>query len=70
MVVSEVEKETVMARTTAVDMAKQAGVNPKRFRAALRSKNFSWHEHSARWTVDIGSPEHAAMEQVLRRVSN
>ena len=59
-----------MARTSAVDMAKKAGVDPKRFRAALWGENFSWHERSARWTVDIGTPEHAAMEQVLRRVSN
>jgi hypothetical protein len=59
-----------MARTSAVDMAKQAGIAPKRFRAALRGENSSWHKRSARWTVDVGTPEHVAMEQVLRRVSN
>lgn len=59
-----------MAKTSAVDMAKQAGINPKRFRATLRNENFSWHEHNARWTVDIGTAEHAAMEHVLRKVSN
>jgi 3-hydroxyisobutyrate dehydrogenase-like beta-hydroxyacid dehydrogenase len=58
----------MMAR--AVDMAKQVGIDPKRFRAALRKENFAWHKHNDRWTVVIGSFEHAAMERVLREISS
>jgi hypothetical protein len=54
--------------TTAIDMAKQAGIDPKRFRAALRKENFAWHKHNYRWIVVIGSFEHAAMERVLRDI--
>ena len=59
-----------MATIKAVDMAKQAGIKPKRFRDALRKENFAWHEHNDRWTVNIGSVEHAAMEHVLSKISN
>jgi len=51
-------------------MAKQVGIDPKRFRAALRKENFAWHKHNDRWKVVIGSFEHAAMERVLREISN
>ncbi len=56
--------------TRAVDMAKQVGIDPKRFRAALRKENFEWHKHNDRWTVVIGSIEHAAMVCVLRDISS
>jgi len=56
--------------TRAVDMAKQAGIDPKRFRAALRKENFAWHKHNDRWTVVIGSFEHAAMERVLGKLAS
>jgi phage antirepressor YoqD-like protein len=56
--------------TRAVDMAKQVGIDPKRLRAALRKENFVWHKHNDRWTVVIGSFEHAAMERVLREISS
>jgi hypothetical protein len=59
-----------MATTDAVKMARGAGVDPKKFRRALRKENFPWHDHNARWTVDISSDEHAAMERVLREISN
>jgi hypothetical protein len=59
-----------MATTTAVDMAKRAGLDPKRFRQALREENFGWHGHNDRWTVRIGSAEHAAMERVLKKLSD
>jgi len=48
-------------------MAKQAGIDPKRFRSALR-KNFHWHQRYARWTVQIGSKEHDCMKRVLDRI--
>jgi hypothetical protein len=56
--------------TTAVEMAKHAGIDPKRFRKALREENFSWHGHNDRWTVDVSSEQHTAMERVLRTLSN
>jgi len=59
-----------MATTTAVDMAKQAGIDPKKFRQALRDENFAWHEHNDRWTVGVGTAEHSAMERVLRKLSH
>ena len=59
-----------MAVTTAVDMAKEAGIGPKRFRQALRDEHFRWHQHNNRWTVELGSNEHKAMLQVLDGLSN
>jgi hypothetical protein len=32
----------------------------------LRNEHFRWHNHNDRWTVDIGSERHRAMERVLR----
>ena len=55
-----------MSRTTAEEMAQQAGVDPRVFRRALRDKNFPWHVHWERWTVEVGSERHQAMEHVLR----
>ena len=40
--------------------------NPKTFRRALRDKNFAWHTHGESWEVDVGSPEHQAMLDVLK----
>jgi hypothetical protein len=57
-----------MATITAVDMAKQAGITPDRFREALRKENFDWHVYNAPWTAVVGSEEHAAMERVLREL--
>jgi len=57
-----------MAMTTAEEMAKQAGVNPKTFRQALREEGFHWHGHYDRWTVAIGSEQHKEMERVLRKL--
>ncbi len=58
-----------MAMTTAEEMAKQAGVNPRTFRQALRKERFAWHAHYDCWTVAIGNDEHAAMQRVLRKLS-
>jgi hypothetical protein len=59
-----------MATTRAVDMAKQVGIDAKRFRDALRKENFAWHNHNDRWTVEIGSGKHIAMKRVLSKISN
>jgi hypothetical protein len=40
-------------------MAKQAGIDPKSFRKALRDERLSWHNRNDRWTVDVGSEQHA-----------
>jgi len=50
---------------TAVDMARSAGVEPKRFRAALRQANLAWHSHNGRWEVRHGGVEHRDMIEVL-----
>jgi hypothetical protein len=51
-------------------MAKEADIDPKGFRQALRDERFHWHEHNDRWTVERGSEEHRAMQLVLRKLSN
>jgi len=51
--------------TTAAEMARSQGVDPKRFRAALRRASLGWHSHNERWEVRIGSPEHRDMERIL-----
>jgi hypothetical protein len=42
-----------MAKMTAEEMAKQAGVDPRIFRQALREEKFPWHGYYERWTVEI-----------------
>lgn len=54
-----------MQNTSAVEMAQSRGIDPKRFRAALRRAGLTWHSHNGRWEVSIGSPEHADMVRVL-----
>jgi len=58
-----------MARTTAEEMAEQAGVDPRVFRRALRDANFPWHVQWERWTVEVGSEQHQAMEHVLQTLT-
>jgi hypothetical protein len=61
--------DTQKLRTvTAQEMAKEAGVDPKLFRAELREAGFSWHQHNDRWEVVHGSPEHDEMKAVLDRI--
>ena len=50
---------------SAIELAKAAGIDPKRFRAALRGAGLQWHSHNGRWEVRIGSTEHADMTRVL-----
>jgi hypothetical protein len=51
--------------TTAAEMARHAGVDPKRFRAALRDAQLLWHPYDSRWEVVIGSLEHGDMVRIL-----
>ncbi len=55
---------------TAEEMAKDAKIDPKRFRDALRKARFEWHDHYDRWTVQRDSPQHEAMLRVLRQLSD
>lgn len=51
--------------TNAVEMARATGIDPKRFRAALRGASLKWHAHNGSWEVRVGSPQHADMQRVL-----
>lgn len=51
--------------TSAADMARAVGVDPKAFRQALRNANFPWHKHNDDWIVELDSAEHSSMRTVL-----
>jgi hypothetical protein len=53
------------ATVRAIEMAKQAGIDPKVFRSALRKAGLCWHGHYDRWEVPQGSVEHVKMQEVL-----
>jgi hypothetical protein len=57
-----------MAKTTAKQMATAAQIDLKLFSEVLRDENFKWHRFNDRWTVEVGSEEHRAMERVLRKI--
>jgi len=54
---------------TAVDMAIANGIDPKRFRAALRAASLDWHPYNGRWEVVRGSDQHQDMERVMAQLS-
>ena len=59
-----------MKTITAVEMAKEADVDAKKFREALRRvgancEDLKWHQHNARWIAQFDSKEHEAMKRVL-----
>ena len=53
---------------TAVEIANPNGVDPSRFRTALRAAGLGWHSHNGRWEVMRGSSQHADMENVMARL--
>jgi hypothetical protein len=57
-----------MATTNAIEMANKVGVDPKRFRAALREQNFRWHKSYKPWTVELRSGEFEDMQRVLNEL--
>lgn len=61
-------------RTTAAELARDAGVDPKRFRYRLRQAEnrgeITWHRKGQPWIAQIGSPEHRGMEGVLTDLLN
>lgn len=59
-----------MTQVTAAEMAREAGITPKRFRDALRKETLPWHDHSyMRWTVTNGSCEHTDMRRILSNLT-
>jgi hypothetical protein len=60
----------VMAKITAIEMARKARIDPKLFCEVLRDENFDWHKRHDRWTVEIGGEEHTAMQRVLSMFSH
>ena len=58
-----------MAKITATQMARKARIDPRLFREVLYDENFDWHKRSDRWTVEIDSEEHRAMQRVLNMFS-
>jgi hypothetical protein len=57
-----------MPKTSAVAMARSVGVDPDLFSAALRKKKFAWHAQGGGWLVEVDSPEHLQMIDVLKTV--
>jgi hypothetical protein len=51
--------------TTADDMARAVGVDPKAFRQALRDAELPSHDRNDDWEVELDSAEHSAMRTVL-----
>jgi hypothetical protein len=49
-------------------MARSVGVDPDKFKAALRRKKFDWHASGGGWLVQMDSPEHLQMIDVLKTV--
>jgi hypothetical protein len=64
---AEESASTNMAKTTATKMATAARIDPKVFREVLHDENFDWHRLNDRWTVEVGSEEHCAMQRVLNK---
>ena len=55
-----------MATIDAIEMARQARIDPKLYRKALRAANLAWHDQPyKRWTVTLGSSEHSDMQRIL-----
>ena len=55
-------------QVTAAAMAREAGIRPNVFRAALRAAELPWHDANAAWTVVRDSAEHRDMVRVLEEL--
>jgi hypothetical protein len=58
-----------IGKITATEMARNAQIDPGFFREILRDENFEWHKRNTRWTVEINSEAHRAMQRVLSKIS-
>ena len=54
-----------MSLVTAIEIALANGIDPKRYRQALRDANLSWYRWGAPWTAVEGSSEHADLLRVM-----
>ena len=54
---------------TAVELANEAGMDPKRFRVALRAARLSWHRLGERWEAERGGQREAEMRAVLKSLA-
>jgi hypothetical protein len=62
---------THMAKTTAIEMATEAQITPKAVPANYcMMRTLTGTGLNDRWTVEVGSEEHRAMERVLREIKN
>jgi len=55
---------------TAAEIARAHGLDPKRYRQALRDARLGWYIHGAPWTVEEGSPRHRDLLRVLDGLMN
>lgn len=62
------EPATLIRRITAVEMARAADVDPKRFRAALRAAQFDWHVPNTPWEMVADSVEHRDLQRILDQI--
>jgi len=54
---------------TAAEVARRYGLDPKRYRGALRAEGFSWHVKHSYWNPPDGSPEHRDMIRMAGRLA-
>lgn len=54
---------------TAAEIARANGIDPKRYRQALRDASFSWYVWGSPWTVEAGSAKHEDLLRVLRSIT-
>ena len=54
---------------SAADMARQYGLDPRKFRIALREEDFPWHRHGERWNPPDDSAEYRDMVRVAERLA-
>ena len=61
-------REREAEEVTAVAMAREAGISPNVFRAALRAAELPWHDTSGPWKAVRDSREHKDMIRVLEEL--
>ncbi len=54
---------------TAIEMAEDVHIAPKKFRSALRKEKLQWHDRYGRWNVPLNSTQYADMYKVLRKLA-
>ncbi len=57
--------DAVLIYITAAEIARQHGIDPKRYGQALRDAAFSWYVWGTPWTVVVDSPQHNQLMAVM-----